>query len=396
MMATQTLTATADSAGTNSGYKYDVTDFAALPPGATPTERKGISCATTAASRHASYATSRLAGSPNVRAQSSRDEPQAKREVQPPGATSIGDTPAATAASAKPATRRRTSANAAMATQANARKQRPAGGHPELVRRSAAAAVHPPPGATRTAAKAAAESTAAAGYARKRGSAGGSAERSSARAHHPRLDGWGSGDDVAPTQTGDTPPLGATRCSLGFSPPLYYNRLSPQLTYQTAFFPLVLLAAVAATDSFWERRHFGTSRPHRVSCCPLQLEDETPVHSNQLNKRLYLAESAKCVARALELWEPSEVRTNCNLHSEWSRCSVCRLERPSPPRALAKFLERTRSRVCLSERPVSLRPIDRTPRTFPYLWHSHAILIIKLRLPWLGHGLATFAAHPND
>lgn len=359
-MANQTSTATIDTTDINLRHEYDDAGCLPQPPGATSMDRMGTNCTMTAMQRRARSTAGQLAGPPSVHWQRDRRQQRTKHQAQPPGATLTGDSPAAAAASAKLATKRRASANAAVVTQANARKQRPAGERPELFRRSAAAAVHPP-GATRTAAKIAAESTAAAGSARKRGSAGEGAESSSARATHPHLNGWGSGDDAAPIQTGGSPPLGATLCSLGFSPPPYYTRLSPQLTYQTAFFPLVLLAAVAATVSFWERRHFGTSRPHRVSCCLWQLEDETSVHSNKMNKRLYLAESAKCVARALERWGPTEVRTNCNLHSWYN----------TPP------------------------PYDMTRLPVTYLWHSYATIIIEHRLPWLGHGLANTASR-ND
>ena len=57
---------------------------------------------------------------------------------------------------------------------------------------------------------------------------------------------------------------------------------------------------------------------------------------------------------------------------------------------------RTRNRGDRLERPVPPRTSEKTSPTFPYLWHSYAILIIQLRLPWLGHGLASFAAPPND
>ena len=103
---------------------------------------------------------------------------------------------------------------------------------------------------------------------------------------------------------------------------------------------------------------------------------------------------------------------------------VCRMERPVPPctvdgrrsrsslasrrnrsrpvprvgiRLPQGSAARTRIRVRLLKRPVpNLGAADRTPRTFPYLWHSYAILIIKHRLPWLGHGLATSATPSNN
>ena len=334
---------------------------AAQPPGTTPVLAAAAEDTTVAAHQTSSAtgASSRPVEAPEVRMQRSRHAARASQGLQPPGATTAEETLAA--ANAKLAAAASAHASEAMAKQAEARQQRLAGARPKPSRRRAAAAVHLPPGATETATKATAEPAAAAGQASKSGSADGDAEESGASITYPHYDGGESGGDAPPTS--DSQPPGATRSPVAFSPPLYHSspRFSTKPAFQALATPLILLAAIAATVSFWERRHSGTSRPRRGRLCLGQLGEETSVHSKGLNKGLYSAESTACAVRAVKLWVRQTVHSKRNLYA-WYEVT--------PPYDVA--------------RP----PI-------PYLWHSYATLIIEHRLPWLGHGLANTAS-PND
>ena len=356
-MTNQTPTATADAADTNLRNDYDDTNAAEPPPGATPMESMGIMCPAKATQQRERGEASQQAGPPSMRMQRSRRRSLTRLKLQPPGATSADGTPAATAASEEARTTERAHAPVGMATSANERQQRSTDARPDPPRHCAGAVMGPPPGATQPAAEMAAESTAATEHADRRATAEGGVGSRGANASDPYIYGQFGGDNATPPWSSGSPPPGATCSSIGLSPPVRPSFLSPPPPFQPIVVPLILLAAVAATASSWERRHSGTSRPHRVSCCLWQLEDETQVHSDRWNERSHYAESSKCVAREIALWMPPEVHTNCHLHT--------------PP------------------------PYDVTRLPVPYLWHSFATLIIEHRLPWLGHGLANTAS-PND
>ena len=378
-MANQTSTTTIDTTDINLRHEYDDADCLPQPPGATSVSRMGTDCPMTEMQRRARGTTGQLAGPPSVHWQRDRRQQRTKHGTQPPGATPDDDTPPTTGARDGTATRERAHVAKAAIAPSHERQSRSTPARPSTPGRQTAAALHQPPGATRAATGAAVGSEATKEHARLRVRTSRGAELRDTIASDPRSRGQHDGGDAAPTRLGDFLAPGAKCSSMNSSPHtvLTFLRLLP--TYQPIVVSLILIAAVAATGSFWERRHFGTSRPHRESYCPWQLEDETSVHSNRRNERLYPQKArnvslehsnfgcrqkcAYCVTGALyaiENYDLPKVRTNCNLYTRFN---------------------------------TPLHDATRLP--VPYLWHSFATLIIEHRLPWLGHGLANTAS-PND